>query len=242
MRNRIAIYVIGCSVSLACVSGCSGLRTAPRHEHQISHLIPYTLRVRRPPGPGADPRVGPGGTDYTSHPLPSANLDCETARELFANLDLAGLRTCLSSLKSSVRYRLKRVDAPALELEGPEHAPACLNALLPSIPVPREIFFQSEDEERLLCYSSRLDIEANELAGFKVPSHRLDVRLDFPLLAPPKDDDETRRLLLSWAITPFWNETTSELPSHIVTDEVCRACLGEKNMIKPQDGPQASWP
>jgi hypothetical protein len=260
MRQRRSTYIQVWVLFLG-LSACSGAPPKPEAAepsqgrpavpplllnptHELHQLIPYSLKIRRPPGPGADPKVGPGGTDYTSHPLPDAKFDCETPTFLFSELKLDQVLQCVEDVKeaSFVHYRLKRVPVPYLELQNPEDAPACLRTALPRIPVPREIFFESNDEGRVLCYSARLNIEANETAGLKLPTHRLDVRVDFPILAFPTTDDETRMLLLSWALAPFWNENMRSLSAHIVPDALCNACLGEKNRLKPKDPTPVPWP
>jgi hypothetical protein len=58
----------------------------------------------------------------------------------------------------------------------------------------------------------------------------------------PKDDDETRMLLMTWAMTPFWDHSSSTLPSHLVPDAICAACLGTRTMLTPADPEPLSWP
>lgn len=212
-------------------------------EYRLHKIIPYTLRMRRPPGPGANPKAGPGGADYHSDPLPDAHFDCEGAAWLFRELKLDQVRSCLAPLKSiSVLYRVKWLPTPYLELDLSDDTPACLKSVLAAIPVPREIFFQSNEDGRLECYSSRLQIESNEIAGFKMPIKKTSVKVDFPLVQPPKDDDETRALLLTWALTPFWDRADGTLVSHLVPSQICTACLGEKTKLGPTDPEPQTWP
>lgn len=239
---------------LAAVSACThapkSVATGPAQPlpkqvsvYHLHKLIPYTLRVRRPASPGANPKVGPGGIDYRSEPLPDAHFDCETATWLFRELKLADIRSCLAPLKSlSVSYRVKWLPVPYLELDAGDETPECLKSTLSSIPVPREIFFQSNEDDRLECYSSRLNIESNEIADFKLPIAKTAVKVEFPLLQPPKDDDETRMLLLTWALTPFWDRSDGTLLSHLVPDTICGACLGEKTKLGPTSPKPLSWP
>ncbi|MGK5082860.1 hypothetical protein WDW37_06115 [Bdellovibrionota bacterium FG-1] len=239
-------------------AGKKGVSDAPSRgvaPHAIHRLIPYTLRVRRPAGPGANPLAGPGGEDFTSHPLPDAKFDCEPPVAMFRDFKMNEIRECLKSVQkdpnqksTKIAYRLKRIDIPVMELENPESAPDCVRKLLPNIPVPREIFFQSSEEGALLCYSARLDVEANEKMGIRLPTHRLTVKVDLASLKiseipeGPEGDAEWGMLLFAWAISPLWTEQMRVLPSHIVPDYLCATCLGEKTMVKPGGPPPKLWP
>ena len=240
--------LVGCLIIFILVldSGCTSAkkRETERNRRQIHQIVPYTLRVRRPPGPGAHPTVGPGGVDYQSDPLPNERFDCEDVPWLFKDVDLVEARACLTSLTStaSVLYRLKRVDAPYLEIDAVDETPSCLVSALPKIPLPREFFFQSNEEGQLRCYGTRLDIEADEIAGLKMPRNRLALRIDLPLAQAPLNDKETRLLLLSWVLTPFWENDGHYLPSKIMPDHLCNACLGEKERVKDTDPPPTLWP
>jgi hypothetical protein len=253
MRQRWVILFALLAAAAALGTSCSIMRkksekeaesAPPPREHLLKKIIPYTLRVRRPAGPGADPQAGPGGTDYYGSPRPDAKLDCQTPEWLFREIELSQLQTCLSTIKDArqERYRLKRVATPYLELDPSSGTPDCLKKALPVIPVPREIFFQSNVEGPLYCYSSRLAIEANETAGFRLPTHRLAVRVDLPAGKMLQDEDKLRLLLLSWALAPFWEGGHQAIPAHIVTDQLCTACLGEKTMLKPTDPEPVLWP
>ena len=260
------------------VTGCSGAKKKSDSQstslspsgggnssRKVLRLIPFTLRMRRPPVAGADPKAGPGGADYVSHPFPNQHLDCETAEAIFKDIPLTELRGCLATLAKAgpphleIRYRLKRSFVPELELDGldsesPDAPPACLKKSLPRIPVPREIFFQAPysqeptaQEDLISCFSSRLNVEANETSGVRLPTNRVALRLDFSPISPsfvvPKDDAETRMLLLSWAISPFWQqEEMRYLPAVIVPDTLCRQCIGEKNLWRLQGPPPVLWP
>jgi 1-acyl-sn-glycerol-3-phosphate acyltransferase len=100
-RTRARAAALGLAfASVALLSGCSSAakREQQGTHHQISHLIPYTLKVRRPVGAGANPVAGPGGEDYASRPLPDARLDCQSLDALFAELNLDEVRACFASL------------------------------------------------------------------------------------------------------------------------------------------------
>jgi hypothetical protein len=245
--SKLLLILVIPGAALALQPGCG---RAPVKQHAIKQLAPVNLRVRRPAGPGADPAAGPGGTDYRSRPLPNEQLDCEKAGTLLRGLDVAGLRACFAALQAAkepveVLFRLRRLPQPFLELQAAETTPACLAATLPRLPVPREIVFQSADaDDQLGCYSSRLDLEADEVLGFKAPKARLELRLRFPQERAPKDDEETERMLVAWALTPFWGDRPSEraLPGVIVPVAICKACIGEKNLLDKRKSAPVYWP
>ncbi|OFZ19689.1 MAG: hypothetical protein A2X94_16675 [Bdellovibrionales bacterium GWB1_55_8] len=210
----------------------------------ITQFVPYSVHFRRTPTKGADPYAGPGGNDYVAEKLPDARFDCEPLQSLFKDIDLDGVRKCLASISNQVDvlYRLSRDPAPAFTLDENESVPECLKKGLKEIPVPREIFFETVEESRPVCYAGRLNIEEDELFWVKLPIARKALRLSFPLDAPPNSDAETVLLLFSWAITPFWNDTPRSIPSVFVPDAVCDACLGSKNRLDPSAPPPRLWP
>lgn len=210
-------------------------------EHHLHKLAPYTLKVRRPPFASIDPKVGPGGADYRASQAPDAHYDCRDPAWLFRDLNLSELRDCVTTEKASrAHYVLKRVAEPYLEMDADAGTLPCLKKLLPKIAVPRELFFQSNEGGRLGCYSSRLYLEADEIAGFKMPVGRASMALEFPITFPPQNDAQTVMLLLSWAMAPFWDQGT--IVAHLVPDRICSVCLGEKTMLKETDPEPVLWP
>lgn len=242
---------------MSCSHGRSGEVASPRREHALRQLIPYTLKIRRPVSPGADPKAGPGGIDYHADPLPDESFDCRDASWLFREINLTEARECLAALSAptapdqerAIRHLLftvRWIPVPELELDassfGEEKSADCLKKVFARLPVPREIFFQSNEGGPLGCYSSRLAIESNELAGFKLPIHKTALRIEIPFKPLPKTDAEMRMVLMTWVLTPFWKRKENTLSAHIVPDVICRRCLGEKTMLGPTDPKPISWP
>ncbi len=248
----LGLLATSCAVlSGLALFGCSGkekVNDRPRNVVRIKKLVPYTMKVRRPPGEGADPKVGPGGEDYSSKPLPDARFDCQSPAWLFSEMPLDKIRSCLAGIKEPIElhYRLERYASPFLKLaiKDPEATPACLIEVLGKIPVPREIVFQSNEEGRLECYSSRLNVAANQKSGVRLPTHRLDVvvNLPLPLESMPADDHKTMMLLLSWALSPYWDKDPPSLEAHLMPEAICNVCLGEKEKLKQSDPVQELWP
>ena len=215
--------------------------------HTIHTIFPSTLRARRPEGAGASPREEPDGIDYRSIHPPSENFDCEVLATLFRDLKLNETRKCLGELSKSevpvrVIYELERDFAPYLKLVSDESTPACLKEQLPKIPVPREIFFQSNEDGNLNCYSARLNIEANKPLDVRLPIHGFQLRLDFPVEYPFQSDAELIRLLGAWALSPIWNLQNKSVNAKLVPDALCQKCLGEKNMVDLRTTDPVTWP
>ena len=228
--------------------GCA--HKAPKNDHAVAKVLPSVIRIRRPPGEGADPQAGPGGVDYTSHPKPDAKFDCQPVAALFSAEQLKAVRDCLVSLKApmTVKYRLLRDAEPVLTLKDPtEQTPDCVKKDLARIPVPREIFFEgrTSEDEPLQCYSSRVPIEADRVLGMRLPKDRLEVEVALNKDLAGKNDAETLRVLAAWALAPFFTGKDGGgpyIPSKIVTDEICKKCLGEKDFGRKGEPPSGYWP
>ena len=223
----------------------------PKNQRSIGQIWPDQLRVRRPLAAGATADTDAGGLDYTSRPLPNEKLDCESYEALFQKVDFKALRQCFADQTAvkDLDYRLQRLPAPELELMDPEDAPTCIQKLLPSIPVPREIIFRAEEptDAKPRCWSSRINIEADEILGVKLPGSALALHVGFPLVTVPQDDAEMKRLLGSWALTPFFRDlpggANGRLRSQIVPDRLCDQCMGAlRDTYHPPQGVSPIWP
>lgn len=248
--SRTARLMIGAGAVLIAVilPACSS--TKLKSDHDVFELIPSTLRMRRPETVAADPRVGPGGIDYRSERPPNERFDCEVMAALYREMSLEEIRVCLDSplevpLLGFVTYRLRRANQPYWELEDAPEAPACIRKNLSRIPVPREIIFQSQIERRISCYSSRIDIEQDEMMGVKVPFlGKQSMKLPLPISREIGNDPALLRLLSAWSVTPFWKEDGRFVRARLVPDAICRKCLGEKGMVVEEVGrpPHQQWP
>jgi hypothetical protein len=193
-----------------------------------------------------------------------AGIDLAAVRGCLGSIDSKGE----SAPDKKVLYRLKREPAPYLELlnitadKPEERAPECLALSLPKIPMPREIIYQAPLREdapestpenpqpvppytHLSCYSSRLEIEADEIiSGIKVPRMKmLDLALNFPLKQRPQDDVETKGLLLQWVLTFFRSQEGEFFSGKVLPDLWCAHCMGSQDTLVPQGGAlPRSWP
>lgn len=223
--------------SLSCASSSQKADTGGREGEtwtNVEQMVLPSLYYRRPESIPADPLVGPGGEDYRSQPLPDARLDCKPARALFSGknpIDLEAVRSCLASIKKPVEavYRLRKDYRPALVLEKDEKkTPPCLVSSLSEIPVPREIVFQSPQiDGSLACYASGIRPENDRPIPFRWIKHGWELGVQLPLEENPENVEQTRLLLLSWALRPFKTEAGDLFVVKVVPDSLCRICLGD---------------
>ncbi len=219
--------------------------STPVNTHKISKIVPTTLKVRRPLSPGADPHAGPGGVDYKSTPLPDKKLDCDSISSIYKNLPLDKILACFPTLDEpmDVIYHLIREPLPYFLLEEEEEeTPECLKKFLREIPIPREIIFQAPTEEKgkYLCYSSRLDIEAEHWMDVHLPKNRLDLVLHLPIKNIPKNKEEVLSELTRFSLAPFLQGEFFH--AKILTDSLCRVCIGDRDQVKKEDLTPIFWP
>jgi len=206
-------------------------------------ILRESLRFRRPPGPGADPHVSPGGADYRGAKTAGKAFDCETVRESFvrAKMDLPKIRECLDSFGETSRvvsYRLVRDSEPYWMIDDEESAPVCLREVLSRIPIPREIVFQSHarDENAPLepvdCFVARLPIEDDKLLSIRVPFWaKMRLKIDFPQTVA--SESLMLEKLSAWAIAPFIQE--EKLSGKLFPSQICRACVGKGSLVLEKD-------
>jgi hypothetical protein len=215
-------------------------------QHLLRKIILYNLHYRRPSQMGARFSAERLDLDYESHPKPDPNLDCEPLKSLFAGVDLSTFRQCLAAVneeskENKIVYKLNRAIKPFLELVENEQTPACLLDVLPILPVPREIYFQALEGERLSCFNSRISIAAEDVLGTSTVFHGVQLDLTFPLAALPEGDAETLLLLGTWAVTSFFDER-GYLQAKIVPRSLCASCFGGKGLFLESDPLPPFWP
>lgn len=233
-------------LQLLFVEACSSI---PKNEYIVRKLVPTQLKVRRPIGLGADPHASPGGLDYRSQTPQNEVFHCINPKVLFKEIPISEIKNCLISIQSqiSITYRLIRAPMPFLELISEKEVPECFKNKLTRIPVPREIIFRApplaaEKEGALYCYSSRLNIEANDWMGVKLPSSPEILKIELPIKPIPADEEALVRLLTSWAITPFWDKEHQGLKAKILPDHLCKKCIGEEGWHHENHAPNTFWP
>lgn len=245
--------VLAAAVSLvlcACASGPKKNRV-----HEFDAVIAEPMRIRRPPGPGADPSVGPGGEDYTARPVPDAAYDCRAPESLYEAARVAEIRACAASITTplTLTYKLARNAVPTLELFSPEEGseqraalPECIRKLLVRLPVPREVFFLAEkpDQEGYQCYSTRLDVESDTPLGVRLPLDRWLMDIQFPLEAPTPDDAAMSRVLVSWSLTPVMKPggPFDKIRGTAVPEGIFRQCFGDMEIPKRKFPYPPTWP
>lgn len=190
---KCARIVLIAALILPVLSAC---KSAQVWDHTSEAILPVYMMVRRPVGYPANPKAGPGGTDYKAQTLPQSNTDmqCKPPLSLFDGLDKMGIEQCLISInqdppKEPVTYRLILKDQPVLSLQFVEDkTPPCLKETLAEIPVPREVFYEAyapdlrRNPEEPSCFATALDIYADEKMGVKLPLSKSELVIKFPLM------------------------------------------------------------
>lgn len=241
------LAVLGICFFISCSS-------TPKNTHFISEVMVGQIKVRRPPSVSAHPDSVPGGVDYESNPRPDQQYDCKDPSVLLSGVQLKALRSCLFALQKSstqaplsFEYRLIRQTTPVWLLQedsDSEKPPSCLKQVLAEISVPREIFFQAKEKDHS-CFSAGIDLEASKVLGIELSKNKLSLILNFPMNSLPQSDDETRRMLLSWALTPFFSEDSPRtIASRAVADSICKKCFGSTPLYQDssESPPPIYWP
>lgn len=259
MRNVFLIAALLLEVvTVSSLLGCSSAEKEERERSRvwIDKLALINLHYRRPQAASADSDAGPGGEDYQSHPLPNSRLDCMPADQLFQGLKLDAIRSCLSSSNLSAQdfiltFSVQKSIQPVLVLKkeevkkGQPRRPVCVDQLLSEIPVPREIYFQGVREghgRELGCYAAGIVPETAPLVGFRLMPQKTDLALRIPPVRPLKSIQDVRLLLLAWVLKPFWDAQRNLIEARVVPDQLCRVCIGEKNLVQFKVPPVPLWP
>ncbi len=229
-----------------------------------------TLHSRRVAWAPANPMAIEGEKGYRSEKSPDAKWDCVPFDDLLKAINWKELGPCLHVLNEgfkanpepkaplvfpTLRYYFKRDPAPQLELQiadpakDPEKAMEmsgpreCIKKVLPLMLVPREIVFQAAEDPKdpVTCYTSKLNIEREDFIVWE--KNRAELVIKFPFMSLPDSEDELRALVKSWALAPLWeNGLKQDILAKPFPSTMCRACMGEKNMIKDIDPRPTVWP
>ncbi len=225
---RLLIFIIYLSVI-----GCS--TSSRKVDYPLHQILLYNLHLRKV---------------YEEGHQSGSNLDCESLKDFYRNIDFRSLRGCLlnsSELQNSrvADYDLKREKAPFLEIiEDKNLSPSCLKQFLSQIPVPREIIFQTQEEGRLNCYHAQIKVFEDSLLGIPAFFSRVHLHIDLETSQIPRTDEDWVFLLGTWSITPFFEEKAGErvLFSNRLPSDICSQCIGEKNLFHEKDILPQLWP
>lgn len=210
-------------ISVFLVVSCSGpQKPKPQTPHSdpvlVEALSLHLIKIRRPLGTMPDPKSGPGGLDYKSSEEPSKNWDCKSIEKLFAGMNptynRAEISKCGESLTGIREYVLQRSPRPVLKLI-PVDQPSCLDKWMPVIPLPREIVYFSSKAE---CMTTRIDVEADRILGFKLPIRQSMIKVKFPI-------EPTSLWVESIVLTTFWNPELKGFASYPMSQKLCMQCM-----------------
>ena len=235
--------------------------SAPKQEERsLKKLLLYNLALRRPLSVGAKPGAVRGEKEFQVTPKLNAQFDCMPLRRLYRDVDFFKLEKCFKAVeksgwKQTVYFELQKSVAPYWKRKEPHledddpfeeqpdarevEIPQCIKEVLDKIPIPREIFFQSNEEGSLNCYSARIGIDEDSLLDSKL--QKTELTLAFPLERVPSTEREMKFLLATWSLAPFFN-AEGQIKSKLVPSHVCGKCIGEANLFLEADPLPPLWP
>lgn len=194
-------------------------------DHWVHRIIGYQLHIRRPEAAAAKPTADRYEPEYTSHPLPNERFDCEPFDDMYKKFSFKDLKKCLVAVNythegAPISYLLDISQAePVWRLEQKEDTPDCIRTSLQTIPVPREIFFQGEENGKLGCYSSSVEFVQSSM------------RLSFRLEGLPNGEADMLQLIKTWSIAPFVDDSKQAIRAKAVSTEICLQCMGRENVF-----------
>ena len=181
-------------------------------------------------------------------------LDCRAPSEfyqkLYNSLTAKELIQCLNSIESGqAQYIFSFQAQPKLDVDPDENQPDCLKKLLPSIPLPREIYFlgKVDPKQALECYSASFNTEQGSLMGTGILTKKLKFQIPFPLSRELKSD----RDLLIWLMVTTLDLMSQgldgggkQIHADVVPDSTCRQCFGKDPLFdakKSEKIPASMW-
>jgi hypothetical protein len=229
-----------CSGIFACTT--TAMKRTRATDQSIKKVNLLAVRFFRPSYPVADI------DDFSEN---SRELKCILPRVLWADLlapeKSQSLITCLNSLKETANYIYVPQTEPVLAVDPLQKKPdLCIYQLLPSLPLPREIYFlgQARGTDEQAVYSMSFDTKANEVEDAKVRSARFETELKFPL----RTKLQTAQDLQIWFTTlvfSLFRDEEKQWRASSVTENVTHHCFGDDSLfLDKQTGkiPAVFWP
>jgi hypothetical protein len=211
-------------------------------DQSIEKINLLAVRFFRPSYPVADL------DDFSQN---SRELKCTEPSGLWADLlapeKSQALLTCLNSLKVTANYIYVPQTEPVLAVDPLQKKPdLCIYQLLPSLPLPREIYFlgQARGKTEQAVYSMSFDTKANEFADAKVRSARFETELRFPLRTKLQSSQDLHIWLTTLVLSLFRDEE-KQWRASTVTENVVNQCFGDDSLFLDKRAgniPPAFWP
>jgi hypothetical protein len=243
MKARVSALALflccGCGI-FACTT--VAMKRTRATDQSIDKVNLLAIRFFRPAYPVADI------DDFSQN---SRTLQCTLPSALWADLltpeKSQSLITCLNSLKETANYIYVPQMEPVLAVDPLQKNPdLCIYQLLPSLPLPREIYFlgQARGKTDQAVYSMSFDTKANEVADAKVRSSRFETELKFPMRAKLQTTQDLR-IWLTTLVLSLFRDDQKEWRASLVTENVTQKCFaGDSLFLDKQNGkiPAVFWP
>jgi hypothetical protein len=196
--------------------------------------VRFTRPGREPLSPAEVREVPPLDEDW----------NCLSPPDLWAEVLMreSEVRRCLNSLKPGrVPYRLrKQVDLELLFETGQEGERSCLEALLPKIPLPRELYFFAETSSTGGVEPLSVSLDPKSGAWWEWDLLTPQRRLLFPV-PPPRELKNAKDLeayLLTWVFSLFFPEQ-GPIRGAYVPEWMVNRCFGAQRKAL---APPVFWP
>jgi hypothetical protein len=199
------------------------------------------VRFFRPDYPVAD------WDDFTKQ---DRKLVCETPgsiwKSLFTPEKSKALLACINSLEKTANYLYIPKAQPFLEVDPlNKEIPLCLYTELPTLPLPREIYFLAQTVWKVPqeTFAMSFDTKANQIADTELRTPRFEVKLKFPLSRPLETVQDLNIWLTTVVFTLF--EEKGQIKASIVPDLLSQACFKDDSLFQDKKTgkiPAVFWP
>lgn len=194
----------------------------------VQEVNVIAVSYRRPDFAPADPE------DFSNKNRP---FECMPSNQLWkdAFANQKNILECLNSIEEAKAIYLYVPDVqPYLEFDVEEETnPKCLKAVLPKIPLPREIYYlgreegKAYDQEPQSCYSSSFSTKTNEMMKTPTGFLKKKISLPFPLDRKLKTTNDLAMWLIvtTFSILKSDDQADRKIVGKLVPDYICKACF-----------------
>jgi hypothetical protein len=241
-----ALILIVCALGISSCSS-SAIKSTLATDQKIVAINLLAVRFFRPNYPVASI------DDFSRS---DRKLSCTTSTALWAN-ELGAekseaLINCLNSLKETAHYLYIPKAEPFLEIDPlKKEKELCIYKLLPTLPLPREIYFLGKLRGRVEqeTFAMSFDTKANQMADIELRTPRFEVKFIFPLSRKLHGPQDLNLWLLTSTLDLFrkqnQSESQGELYASIVPTLVADRCFQDDSLFNDKrEGkiPPVYWP
>jgi len=228
---------------LLSVSACSSstIKKTRATDQTITEINLLAVHFFRPAYPVAELE------DFSQH---DRKLRCETPSTLWSEYLQPGptkaLIECLNSLNETADYLYLPKAQPLLEVDALKKGPdLCLYRLLPTLPLPREIYFlgQTQWNAGQETFAMSFDTKANQAADIEFRVPRFEVKFKFPLIRRLENAQDLNLWLITSVLSLF--EQKGQINASIVPTALADACFQDDPLFSDKRSgkiPGVFWP